>query len=80
MRPDLFRPGILAAVALLAVPYSTLAQTTTVRMRRLRSCGSFWPTSALRSIARLEPSRTRVDKNGERASASQFQSGWTLKF
>jgi hypothetical protein len=23
---------------------------------------------------------TRVNKNGERASASQIQSGWTLKF
>ena len=29
MRPDFFRLGILAAVALLVVPYSTLAQTTT---------------------------------------------------
>ena len=29
MRPDFFRLGILAAVALLAVPCSTLAQTTT---------------------------------------------------
>ena len=29
MRPDCFRLGILAAVTLLAVPCSTLAQTTT---------------------------------------------------
>ena len=47
MPSDRIRLGILAAVALLALPSSTLAQTTTSALtRRLRSCGSFLPTSA----------------------------------
>ena len=62
MRPDRVRPSILAVVTLLAFPCSTSRKRRRALTRRLWSCGSCWPISARRSIARLESSRSRGER------------------
>ena len=59
MRPDRARLRTVAIVALLVAPCSTLRADDAALTRRLRNCGSSWPTSVRRSTARRGSSRTR---------------------
>ena len=75
MRPDRVRLGVLAAVTLFVFPVPRSRKRRRALTRRLLNCGSFLPTSARRSIARLESSRSRGENWRRCRSGSKVRTG-----
>ena len=77
--------GVLGGVAVLAVATAGLlvqrrALRESLEQFRLRPINLMWNPVPFVDIVVEFLAGTRVNKDGESASSSQIQSGWTLKF